>query len=45
MDTYSHIIEGLQEAAVVLLDGVLPAGVDKNSVANFWKVTKFEVEA
>ncbi len=39
MDTYSHIIEGLQEAVVVLLDGVLPAGVDKNSVANFWKVS------
>ena len=33
MDIYSHIIEGMQEDAMVLLDGVLPAGVNKNSVA------------
>lgn len=26
MDTYSHIIEGMQEDAMVLLDAVLPAG-------------------
>lgn len=34
MDVYSHIIEGMQENAMALLDGVLPAGVIKNSVAN-----------
>ena len=34
MDTYSHIIEGMQEDAMALLDKVLPAGVNKNSVAN-----------
>jgi len=28
MDTYSHIIEGMQEDAVALLDEVLPAGVN-----------------
>jgi len=33
MDTYSHIIEGMQEDAMALLDEVLPAGVNKNSVA------------
>ena len=33
MDTYSHIIEGMQEDAMALLDKVLPAGVNKNSVA------------
>ena len=27
MDVYSHIIEGTQNEAVALLDGVLPAGV------------------
>ena len=27
MDTYSHIIDGMQEEAMSLLDGVLPAGV------------------
>jgi len=27
MDTYSHIIEGMQEDAMALLDEVLPAGV------------------
>ena len=27
MDTYSHIIEGMQEEAMALLDGVMPAGV------------------
>jgi len=26
MDTYSHIIEGMQEDAMALLDEVLPAG-------------------
>jgi integrase len=29
MDTYSHIIEGMQEDAMALLDEVLPAGVNK----------------
>ena len=33
MDTYSHIIDGMQEDAMALLDEVLPAGVNKNSVA------------
>ncbi|PPD57360.1 tyrosine-type recombinase/integrase [Dehalogenimonas etheniformans] len=33
MDVYSHIISGMQEDAMALLDGVLPAGVVKNSVA------------
>ena len=28
MDTYSHIIEGMQEEAMALLDEVLPAGVN-----------------
>ena len=34
MDTYSHIIEGIQEDAVALLDGVLPSGINgvKNKV-------------
>jgi integrase len=27
MDTYSHIIEGMQEEAMALLDGVMPSGV------------------
>ena len=34
MDCYSHIISGMQEDAMALLDEVLPAGVNKNSVAN-----------
>jgi len=33
MDVYSHIIEGMQEDAMALLDEVLPPGVNKNSVA------------
>ena len=35
MDTYSHIIEGMQEDAMALLDEVLPAGINgvKNSNA------------
>jgi hypothetical protein len=28
MDTYSHIISGMQEDAMALLDEVLPAGVN-----------------
>jgi len=33
MDTYSHIIEGMQSDAMALLDEVLPEGVNRNSVA------------
>ncbi len=33
MDVYSHIIEGMQSDAMALLDEVLPAGVNKISVA------------
>ncbi len=33
MDVYSHIIEGMQEDAMALLDEVLPEGVVKYSVA------------
>ena len=32
MDTYSHIIKGMQSDAMALLDGVLPSG--KNGVRN-----------
>jgi integrase len=34
MDTYSHIIEGMQEDAMALLDEVLPSGVNggKNKI-------------
>jgi hypothetical protein len=32
MDVYSHIIEGMQEDAMALLDEVLPAG--KNGVSH-----------
>jgi integrase len=31
MDIYSHVIEGMQEDAMKLLDGVLPPGVDQKS--------------
>jgi hypothetical protein len=34
MDTYSHIIEGMQEDAMALLDEVLPAGVSQKINAN-----------
>jgi len=34
MDTYSHIIEGMQEDAMALLDEVLPAGVSQKNNAN-----------
>ncbi len=27
LDTYSHIISGMQEDAMALLDGVLPSGI------------------
>ena len=39
MDTYSHIIDGMQEDAMELLDEVLPTGVVQKitcqSVANY----------
>jgi hypothetical protein len=34
MDVYSHIIDGMQQDAMELLNEVLPAGVVKNFVAN-----------
>lgn len=34
MDVYSHIIEGMQEEAMVLLDGVLPEGNFESFNAN-----------
>ena len=36
MDIYSHIISGMQEDAMALLDEVLPAGVNgvKNKIAS-----------
>jgi hypothetical protein len=30
MDTYSHIISGMQEDAMEMLDEILPPGVSKN---------------
>ena len=39
MDTYSHIIEGMQEDAMALLDEVLPAGVNGVSQKNNAKLT------
>jgi integrase len=36
MDTYSHIIKGMQEDAMKLLDEVLPSG---NLTSNYYKVT------
>jgi integrase len=34
MDTYSHIMEGMQQEAMALLDDVLPAGVSRKDSAN-----------
>jgi len=39
MDVYSHIIEGMQEDAMALLDEVLPAGVNGVSQNNNAKLT------
>ncbi|MCD6452972.1 MAG: tyrosine-type recombinase/integrase [Dehalococcoidales bacterium] len=39
MDVYSHIIEGMQEDAIALLDEVLPAGVNEASQKNNAKLT------
>jgi hypothetical protein len=33
MDVYSHIIFGMQEGAMALLNGLLPEGVEKGFVA------------
>jgi hypothetical protein len=34
MDVYSHIIDGMQEDAMALLNGVLPDGVVQRNNAN-----------
>jgi len=39
MDTYSHIIEGMQEEAMALLDEALPAGINGVSQNNNAKLT------
>ena len=39
MDVYSHIIEGMQEDTIALLDEVLPAGVNEASQKNNAKLT------
>jgi hypothetical protein len=31
LQVYSHIIEGMQANAMILLDGVLPVGISKNN--------------
>jgi integrase len=33
LQTYAHVLSGMQEKAMALLDEVLPAGVNENSVA------------
>ena len=38
MDIYSHIIDGMQEDAMALLDEVLPAGVSQNNNANLMPI-------
>ena len=38
MDVYSHIIEGMQEDAMALLDEVLPAGVSQKNNANLTQI-------
>ncbi|MBA7714619.1 putative prophage phiRv2 integrase [subsurface metagenome] len=43
MDTYSHIIEGMQKDAMALLDEVLPAGVSKNSNAILTPIAAIKV--
>lgn len=37
MDTYSHIISGMQEEAMSLLDGVMPAGMAAENPALKWR--------
>ena len=34
MDVYSHIIEGMQEDAMALLDEVLPSGVARSAAVS-----------
>jgi len=41
MDTYSHIIEGMQEEAMALLDEVLPAGVFQENNASLTPILDF----
>jgi hypothetical protein len=36
MDTYSHIIEGMREDAMALLNEVFPAGVAQKNNANLF---------
>ena len=43
MDTYSHIIEGMQEDAMALLDDVLPAGVPQTNNAILTLITNIMV--
>ncbi len=43
MDTYSHIIEGMQSDAMALLDEVLPAGVSQSFNANLTPTPVFMV--
>ena len=38
MDVYSHIIEGMQEDAIALLDEVLPPGI--NGESNVVKISR-----
>jgi hypothetical protein len=39
MDTYSHIIEGIQEDAMVLLGAVLPAGINVKNNAELTSIS------
>jgi integrase len=43
MDTYSHIIEGMQEDAMALLDEVLPVGVVQKNNANLTPILDIKV--
>jgi integrase len=43
MDTYSHIIEGMQEDAMALLDEVLPVGVSRKNNAKLTPLTDIMV--
>jgi integrase len=40
MDTYSHIIDGMQSDAMKLLDDVLPEGISKSNHYNLTTVFK-----
>jgi hypothetical protein len=39
MDTYSHIMEGMQQEAMALLDDVLPAGVSASNNAELTRLS------